>query len=686
MKKIFFFQLLLLCLQADAQKPKNTTPPKLPVKKELPGEVTENTSGFISPIVSIPYKGLVTAPTPAQAKDNLLWYKGKKVNDSIIITTDAKLVLYSKNRNIVVVQSDAKKDPWLKTIQRMEAIKQDKKKLVDATAGKPNSFFLYPHISATFKEYDDQNKEYAEVLKNVIPLPQAVSTATFQKFSTGGVASLRRLYFAGVPASIKQAFDEVMGKKKNYPSLDFPAPPQEDFSICYQYDGIAKNQQYINNYKWEQEFTKYEKDLVNRSLSIFKTIEQLKLNADPEAIQIKTELDKVIEFAFARMKNKVELLVKNYGKDFTRLPAIVRMAIAIERQKQLMGTSEESNGKLMQQVISLLDGSDKYIEEQMTARNYDVVFNIAFLIGIERQKQLLGGEEKNTIPAIMEKFKAFNRFKMQMEVDFAYSCDNDDGTCPYHSVAGTLATKKDFYVSLIPYKYGSFQIFLTNTIYKPEEEAINRELDQETPDVAKYDLELTALSGYKKTIVADDNGNSKIITEPYTGAEILSHLPAARIYFCPEKQDTLYLLGFYPKGGGTSSKAYWMHYEMNHLLANISEDELNAHMPQIVGDAESYKKRMKAYEIDPTGFDKLDKEQNQYTIVETYQKMTENIAKYAMTKDAAVLFEAENGNPEIMNTKADVSGKQIEKVKINKGTIEIKIVHDPLPYKTALKK
>ncbi|HYV54020.1 MAG TPA: hypothetical protein VE933_05535, partial [Chitinophagaceae bacterium] len=33
-------------------------------------------------------------PTPAQAKDRLLWYKGKKLNDSMIVTTKGQVVKY----------------------------------------------------------------------------------------------------------------------------------------------------------------------------------------------------------------------------------------------------------------------------------------------------------------------------------------------------------------------------------------------------------------------------------------------------------------------------------------------------------------------------------------------------------------------------------------------------------------
>jgi hypothetical protein len=53
---------------------------------------------FESPILLISYKGVV-APFPAsQAKDRLLWYEGKKIDDSTLITPEATLVRWSKPR------------------------------------------------------------------------------------------------------------------------------------------------------------------------------------------------------------------------------------------------------------------------------------------------------------------------------------------------------------------------------------------------------------------------------------------------------------------------------------------------------------------------------------------------------------------------------------------------------------
>ncbi len=69
------------------------------------------------------------------------------------------------------------------------------------------------------------------------------------------------------------------------------------------------------------------------------------------------------------------------------------------------------------QLLSLFDGFEKYIEQQMDARNYDLVLNLPFLMSIERQRQLLGGDGDNSSD-LLEKVRAFNRFKLDVQIDY----------------------------------------------------------------------------------------------------------------------------------------------------------------------------------------------------------------------------------------------------------------------------
>ncbi|MEO6135069.1 MAG: hypothetical protein ABIP35_07945 [Ginsengibacter sp.] len=136
MKKLTCLLVVVFCLslQMMAQVKKTTAKPATPAMpdiekmlKDLPpdqramvkemlgnkiGAVinkVEHVKKMASPIVKIPLKQPLQVPTQAQAKDHLLWYKGKKINDSMLVTTKAMLVLYSSKRNMVVVEPQKKR-------------------------------------------------------------------------------------------------------------------------------------------------------------------------------------------------------------------------------------------------------------------------------------------------------------------------------------------------------------------------------------------------------------------------------------------------------------------------------------------------------------------------------------------------------------------------------------------------
>lgn len=411
--------------------------PSLAQVSDKPKEVT-------SPLLPIIIKSPVAPPTPAQAKDRLLWYKGKKVNDSVLVTTDATLILHSVKRDIVIVQSSSAKDPSLKIIKRMGRIVQDKNIVINSASAKNNGFLLYPLVNATMKEFDRQNEEYGNALRNVISLPQPLPLTLKPTFPSGGYASVPRKFNTDVPTAIKQAYDALLQKKKSYPPIDFPPPPKENLGLCYQCDGLAQNQYSTDSYKWHVEFSKYESELVNNSLSIFKTLEQLKLHNDPEAIVIEAGLEEVIKFAFARMKNKVELLIRRYANDFERLRSIINEMISLERQKQLMGIGKDESEETMKQVIALLDRFDEYLQKQMASHNYDVALNITLALRVERQKQLLGGvENNNALGEIIERWMAFNRFKMTYSYDVAWNEESTYGS-------KLRLESEPFYYTMIP--------------------------------------------------------------------------------------------------------------------------------------------------------------------------------------------------------------------------------------------
>src|SRR4051812_3868133 len=134
-------------------------------KGASPSAATSVAPKFVSPITPILLKQPVSPPSESQANDRLLWFKGKKINDSILVTAKNTVVMYQKKKNQVVVQPPAAKDPFKKIVSELSNNEKKKTDLINSVASKKNSFFFYPFISEGLKEYDKAAKQYGELLK-----------------------------------------------------------------------------------------------------------------------------------------------------------------------------------------------------------------------------------------------------------------------------------------------------------------------------------------------------------------------------------------------------------------------------------------------------------------------------------------------------------------------------------------
>jgi hypothetical protein len=635
------------------------------------------------PIITISVKNPVTPPTPAQATDRLFWYKGKKVDDSTLITPEATLIRWSKPRDIIVVQQ--KKDPFAKIASELGKTQKRKDKLYEKMAERKTSIMFYPAIVATFNEFDAITKTYGAAIKNTIDLPPALRSTAFRlsKYKTGGTASVNFVSPAGIPEYVQKAYQEVMASVKKYPPIDFPEPPATDFGYCLSYcDSTARKTQDSLHIVWQQEFTRYEAGIVKSSLSILKQIETLGLAKDPEAEVIAAGLEKAKLFADARIRNKVELLIRKYGKDFTRLPSVIRAAISFERQRQLFGIDiEESSPSNITNLISLLEGFDKYLEQQMDARNYNVVFNIPWIISIERQRQLLGGDENdNKIDEHISKFWAFNRFKIDVQLDFSSIDESDCGTSTDKVSA---KNHSDNYLTMVPLNCKF--VLIQN--------------EQHLADAPLHlfgvgaNMVLKTGAGKRIDKLTDPDDSDDCITETtnYKDLPLNLGIPHARMSFCADKgDDTLFVSqldmdGVKQKRGPSKIYGFYPNQEDSDEPA---DDQYEAEEDAIKMTIEEY-------------VFKVSKSQGTLGLEETkkYQQAiarSEAIKLAKMEKEKQkrpfLTFKAKNGEPTIIDgSRTIIAEDKIYKDQYGherKSTtnFKVKVVHDPLPYKDLKKK
>ena len=669
--------LLLLCLfivviHCNSQP---TVSPKSNSRTSIP---------FQSPIIQIPYKGVPIPFPETQAKDRLLWYKGKKVNDSILMTPDAKLILFSKERNKVICQPLVKKDPSLKIIAELANTEKRKSQLYNKLADRKSNLMQYPSIIGTFSEFDRMNENYHDILQNTIEFPADLPATAVSQLSLrrGGLASsYKQFFFAIIPDYIKKAFEDVMYTMKNYPSIDFPAPPSIESNTCFNTcDTNSRIQRQKNEDEWLKSFSAYETGIIQKALGIFKKIHDLGLEKDPEAIPIFTGLEKAIEFAYARSTNKVDLLIKKHGNDFTRLSSVIRAALSIERQRQLIGTGDDNRyATLMTKLISLLDGFEKYILQQMDEHNYDIILNPVFVFSMERQRQLLGGADDNTFfQNYIDNLNAFNRFKIGVQIDYTGIVNECDKETRENFTATNL---QEQYVSLYPVNC-KYMFFPADQFIKEGNFHYGRK--------ANFQLEITNGTAYEEEWT-EDGENCRLISHNIKGLVVRPRMPITSLSFCDN--DGSDSLQFYDLHLPVSREnridkrySYWEFDEFNTLIKN---DGFQENYPQ---ELETLSIELEALETEQGMFETLPVKKP--TLQEMEHHYTNAVQTHTIRRifneleekqnSSVVLFDAKNRSELIIDEIAEKKYRaQYDEDRFRKADIKIKIkiVHDPLPYK-----
>lgn len=115
---------------------------------------TKNIPPYKSPYIRF-FTQPVVIPTAAQTKDRLLWYHGKKINKNTLITTKGRIIQYDKKNNRILVQYNEKNDSnAIKITNNLTKSRQWTNSYVNKVSAEKNSFFDYPLVMMTMKEFD----------------------------------------------------------------------------------------------------------------------------------------------------------------------------------------------------------------------------------------------------------------------------------------------------------------------------------------------------------------------------------------------------------------------------------------------------------------------------------------------------------------------------------------------------
>lgn len=613
---------------------------------------------YASPIKKISVKTPVSTPISAQAKDHLLWYIGKKLDENTLITTNGTIVQFNRKSNQLTVQPSAAKDPFNKIDKELSKTEQRKNELINQWSSVKNSLFFYPALIRTLKEMDAITNNYKKIIKNTLDVPGVtVKNNNSPESTSKGPNYNYNEELSAIPTEVREMYNQVMSDIQQLPSLDFPPPPEQQFDACYTCDSSAQKAYEQKKENWiTEQFWKFEASVNRRANSVIRSLIDSK---DEEAQKMSQDMNDAKKIAFSRMVAKTEKLTDQYINDFPRVPLVIETNLALERQNELTGDNDDHYAERMQKIVSALDGFDAYLTHQMDIKNYNVVFNLPVIIGMERQKQLLGYGEGGL--TYLERVMAFNRFRLSLDVSF-------NMTSKDLIADGKVKSKQEFYVSLglLDCKY---QMFVTNTEYGNSEEN-------------EYRVPMTITEGTKKV-----HENENWVTYSYSGPkDMYAVFPSFRISFCDGGADSVYLeILHYDAGAMNNANAKSIEHSYgidflaySSMLFFQDPGALEAATPMEKNLGEQMLKLMGSQVTQPTGNAALDKMQDGYEKMKKMQDLQYQMAGLSLQNKLLVLFDAKNNSTELINVTTDPSHK-LKDISIS-GNVQIQVMHDPLPY------
>ncbi len=434
---------------------------------------------YISPIVPIVLKQQVLPPSEDQAKDELLWYKGKKINDTTIVTTQNTVVQYNRKRHMIIVQVDKKKDTTsLKIAANLGKCRQWTTQYVDNLASTKNIFFEYPEIIMHLKEFDFLEETYREILKNTVDLPipeKTIASVSVAEATTTGPSPVED-YTSGADDFLKQLHKNMMDQMFTAPSETFPGSPgRRLWDIC-----TTCNEQEFEAFKkamknWQNDFIKYESGLLEKMSAVRVWMAKEGITyATSEIPTLEHDLKRAVDFAFERWDRKLDYLESYYGQlGPGEIDVVIENILLIQNQKKIYyGNVDERYTFRLKNLLLDYEKriTDRY-EQDMKYKSYVSVLNTRLIQAYDRHYKLIfgsstlgGSNVSSPLKNLLDKIKKFNRFSLSIDLDFEVELKKDAHRKVIQA-DGQLSNTDKVYVSLGKAKDCKWQLYLTNTDY-----------------------------------------------------------------------------------------------------------------------------------------------------------------------------------------------------------------------------
>ncbi len=340
---------------------------------------------------------------------HLLWYKGKKLKENVLLTTKADTVNYNPAKGVIKVTSKAGRgkqyDNMLKELNRTPQRMQEMTNRVMKGLPKEAMPAILYNVRSAYTEVKDN---YTALLDNTVILPEIELPEIVKPVPGRGPSFDFDIEKEYDWEAVKKEFQDFIASHQNK-ITSVPVPPRLEFAYCNNCDIERKG-----FYKTEMErFLKElvgekERAMMTKAFGVSRQAQLLLTKEKADVIQ--NEVNMIIQFIMDRHWVKINMLIEKYGDDPERCTAVLQAALSTDRQCQLM----EFGGAMPEGfIVHAFTTVINYFLKAFDEKNYPVALNLQMILDAERQMQLIGESMPETLVA---KAFHFNQFKLNMNI------------------------------------------------------------------------------------------------------------------------------------------------------------------------------------------------------------------------------------------------------------------------------
>jgi hypothetical protein len=361
----------------------------------------------------------------------MLWYKGKKKNDSTLVLSNGSTVVWHAGKGDVTLQTSTG-GPFSSLEKGLDQTGQEEQELTQIANADENGSRNYPIVQAATQAYEYEKAIFQQVAAKGLPVPAP------------DVAPLSSITSA-CPAD-QVVYERIMNyvkEHRNDKTYNGPEPPPMDYEHCWSCDPQRQVDYDTTVARYVRAFFATEAGLVQECIRLIRKMYGIGLNKDaydPSNPADKAVLDLLgspqhptpctwMGEAYNKLpealvtlhliaRNKAETVFRRYYKtDEHRVRAILQLYLtACQAYILASGSSAEEDAEL-----SLCGEAAYFIFSRLTdklfhQRDYTMLANIPLLFGACRDLVLLTNS-RTTDDNFIKDFFNFDRFKLTLDVD-----------------------------------------------------------------------------------------------------------------------------------------------------------------------------------------------------------------------------------------------------------------------------